>query len=130
MPVAIVTGASRGLGLALTRALAARGWRVVVDARDGSALRSATAPAARAGRVVALPGDVTDPAHRRALAAAAGARVDLLVNNASALGPSPRPALAAFPLGRARGRPAGQRRGAPGADPARPARGCRPAASS
>ena len=97
MPVAIVTGASRGLGLALTRALAARGWRVVVDARDGAALRSATAPAARAGRVVALPGDVTDPAHRRALAAAAGARVDLLVNNASALGPSPRPALAAFP---------------------------------
>src|SRR4051812_1181974 len=97
MPVAIVTGASRGLGLALTRALADRGWRVVVDARDGAALRRATARAARAGRVVALPGDVTDPDHRRALADAAGDRVDLLVNNAGALGPSPRPALAAFP---------------------------------
>jgi NAD(P)-dependent dehydrogenase (short-subunit alcohol dehydrogenase family) len=97
MPVAIVTGASRGLGLALTQALAARGWRVVVDARDGSALRRATAHAAPADRVVALPGDVTDPAHRRALAEAAGPRVDLLVNNASALGPSPRPSLAAFP---------------------------------
>ena len=98
MPIAIVTGASRGLGLALTRALAARGWRVVVDARDGAALRRATAHAARAGRVVALAGDVTDPRHRRALAEAAGDRVDLLVNNASALGPSPRPALADFPL--------------------------------
>ena len=98
MPTAIVTGASRGLGLALTRALAARGWRVVVDARDDAALRDATADAARAGSVVALAGDVTDPRHRRALADAAGERVDLLVNNASALGPSPRPALAAFPL--------------------------------
>src|SRR4051794_13889407 len=97
MPVAIVTGASRGLGLALTRALADRGWRVVVDARDGAELRRATAPAARAGRVVALPGDVTDPDHRRALVGAAGERIALLVNNAGALGPSPRPAPAAFP---------------------------------
>ena len=90
MPTAIVTGASRGLGLALCRALAERGWRLVVDAREAAALQEAAAelPAA-----VAVPGDVADPAHRAALVDAAGS-VDLLVNNASALGPSPLPALA------------------------------------
>jgi NAD(P)-dependent dehydrogenase (short-subunit alcohol dehydrogenase family) len=95
MPTAIVTGASRGLGLALTRALSARGWRVIVDARDGAALAEATAGLEG---VVAIPGSVADPAHRAALVRAAGERVDLLVNNASALGPSPLPALARYPL--------------------------------
>ncbi|MEA2481081.1 MAG: hypothetical protein QOJ07_3003, partial [Thermoleophilaceae bacterium] len=95
MPTAIITGASRGLGLALARALAARGWRLVIDARGAAALDRA---ADGLGDVVALPGDVADPAHRRALVEAAQGQVDLLVNNASLLGPSPQPALADYPL--------------------------------
>ena len=95
MPVAIVTGASRGLGLALARALDERGWRLVVDARGAEALREATAGLAG---VTAIAGDVADPDHRRALVEAAGDRIDLLVNNASLLGPSPQPALADYPL--------------------------------
>jgi NAD(P)-dependent dehydrogenase (short-subunit alcohol dehydrogenase family) len=95
MPLAIVTGASRGLGLALARALDERGWRVVVDARGEEALAAA---ADGLHGVTALPGDVADPAHRRALVDAAGERIDLLVNNASLLGPSPQPALADYPL--------------------------------
>jgi NAD(P)-dependent dehydrogenase (short-subunit alcohol dehydrogenase family) len=90
---AIVTGASRGLGLALARALAERGWRLVIDARDLPGV-----PDGLAGEVVALEGDVADAAHRRALVEAAGDRVDLMVNNASALGPSPLPPLAEYPL--------------------------------
>ena len=92
---AIITGASRGLGLALTRALVARGWTVVVDARDGTALERAVA---RLDGVVALAGDIADPEHRRRLVATAGEPIDLLVNNASVLGPSPQPALADYPL--------------------------------
>ncbi|HEY7537312.1 MAG TPA: SDR family oxidoreductase [Gaiellaceae bacterium] len=95
MPNGIVTGASRGLGLALTGALASRGWQLAVDARGGEALDDAVAAL---GGVTALPGDVADPEHRRALVAAAGDRVDLLVSNASVLGPSPRPLLADYPL--------------------------------
>jgi len=97
MKVAMVTGASRGLGLALTRQLTTEGWRVIVDARDGSALKKATEGL---DGVVALPGDVTDPEHRSELVAAAKklARLDLLVNNASLLGPSPQPVLADYPL--------------------------------
>ena len=95
MPVGIVTGASRGLGLALARALAERGWRLVVDARGAEALADATGGL---GGVVGIPGDVADPKHREALVEAAGAPIDLLVNNASLLGPSPQPALADYPL--------------------------------
>jgi NAD(P)-dependent dehydrogenase (short-subunit alcohol dehydrogenase family) len=95
MPTAIVTGASRGLGLALSRALAERGWRLVIDAREAGPLEAA---AAGLPDVTALPGDVGDPSHRRALVDAAGERIDLLVNNASLLGPSPQPALADYPL--------------------------------
>jgi NAD(P)-dependent dehydrogenase (short-subunit alcohol dehydrogenase family) len=95
MAVGIVTGASRGLGLALTRALLARDWRLVVDARGADALERAVAGL---DGVLAIPGDVADPAHRRQLIAAAGGRIDLLVNNAGLLGPSPQPALAAYPL--------------------------------
>jgi NAD(P)-dependent dehydrogenase (short-subunit alcohol dehydrogenase family) len=98
MPVAIVTGASRGLGLALARALAGRGWSLVVDARGAEALSAARDELAELTGVVALPGDVADEAHRRELVAAAGGRLDLLVNNASVLGPSPQPALAAYGL--------------------------------
>jgi NAD(P)-dependent dehydrogenase (short-subunit alcohol dehydrogenase family) len=96
MPVGIVTGASRGLGLALTRALAARGWTLVADARDADAL---TAAVGGVRGVAPIAGDITDPAHRDDLVAVAGAHIDLLVNNASALGPSPLPPLASYPLG-------------------------------
>jgi NAD(P)-dependent dehydrogenase (short-subunit alcohol dehydrogenase family) len=92
---AIVTGASRGLGLALTRALAERGWQIVVDARDGDALKREVGGVAG---VVTVPGDVSDPEHRRRLIDAAGHSIDLLVNNASVLGPSPQPVLADYPL--------------------------------
>jgi NAD(P)-dependent dehydrogenase (short-subunit alcohol dehydrogenase family) len=95
MSTGIITGASRGLGLALTRALAARGWTLAVDARDGAALGEATRGL---DGVVAVAGDVTDARHRAQLVAAAGDGIDLLVNNASALGPSPQPALADYPL--------------------------------
>jgi NAD(P)-dependent dehydrogenase (short-subunit alcohol dehydrogenase family) len=97
MPVAIVTGASQGLGLALTRALATNGWSVVVDARDATAL---TAAIQDIPYVTAIPGDVTDPLHRAALIGAARHHggLDLLVNNASRLGPSPQPPLATYPL--------------------------------
>src|SRR5919204_1246379 len=95
MQTAIITGASRGLGLAPGPALVERGWSLVVDARGGEALTSNWADVAG---VTALPGDVRDPGHRRALVEAAGERIDLLVNNASLLGPSPQPALADYPL--------------------------------
>jgi NAD(P)-dependent dehydrogenase (short-subunit alcohol dehydrogenase family) len=94
-PVGIVTGASRGLGLALVQALAARGWRLVVDARGAAELERAVDGLEG---VIGLPGDVADPAHRRELVDAAGGRVDLLVNNAGILGPSPQPLLAEYPL--------------------------------
>ncbi|NEB01279.1 SDR family NAD(P)-dependent oxidoreductase [Streptomyces sp. SID13726] len=92
MPVAIITGASKGLGRALAEALAARGWDLVLDARTAEVLaRTEAALAAHGTRVTALPGDVTDPAHRSGLVAAAWkyGGVDLLVNNASALGAEP-----------------------------------------
>lgn len=97
---ALITGASRGLGLALSEALVARGWRLVVDARDGERLRDAVALLPDPARVVALPGDVTDDQHRAALGAAVRdlGGLDLLVSNASALGPSPLTGLAAHPL--------------------------------
>jgi NAD(P)-dependent dehydrogenase (short-subunit alcohol dehydrogenase family) len=95
MPTAIVTGASRGLGLALSRALSERGWRLVIDAREAGPLQAA---AAQLPGATPIPGDVSDPSHRHALVQAAGGEIDLLVNNASLLGPSPQPALADYPL--------------------------------
>jgi NAD(P)-dependent dehydrogenase (short-subunit alcohol dehydrogenase family) len=97
MPTAIVTGASRGLGRALARALAARGWTVVADARDAEALESALAGAPGAVRV---PGDVTDAAHRVALVRAAleTGGLDALVCNAGTLGPAPLPHIAGLDL--------------------------------
>ncbi len=96
-PVAIVTGASRGLGLALTSVLARDGWRVVVDARDGETLRRAVTGLPG---VTALPGNVTEAGHRSELVAAATAlgRLELLVNNAGGLGPSPLPPVADTPI--------------------------------
>jgi NAD(P)-dependent dehydrogenase (short-subunit alcohol dehydrogenase family) len=98
MDTALITGASRGLGLALARELARRSWRLVIDARGPGPLEAARAELARMTEVVAIPGDVADPVHRRALVAAAGPRIDLLVNNASVLGPSPQPRLSDYPL--------------------------------
>jgi NAD(P)-dependent dehydrogenase (short-subunit alcohol dehydrogenase family) len=98
MQTAIVTGVSRGLGLALARALAERGWRLVVDARGEDALAAVREELAQTTEVVAVAGDVADEAHRRELIAAAGPDLNLLVNNASLLGPSPQPPLADYPL--------------------------------
>jgi NAD(P)-dependent dehydrogenase (short-subunit alcohol dehydrogenase family) len=100
MPTAIITGASRGLGLALAHALADRGWNLVLDARGGEALQAAAEELSPKTQVVAVTGDVADEAHRAELVEAARALggPDLLVNNASLLGPSPQPKLADYPL--------------------------------
>ena len=96
--VAIITGGSRGLGRALVAALLPRGWTVVTDARRAAEL-DATARELDSPRLIAVPGDVTDPAHRAALVATAtrSGALRLLVNNASRLGPSPQPRLADYP---------------------------------
>ena len=100
MKVAIVTGASRGLGLALARELADRGWDLVIDARGEDVLGEAAAELAGRTTVLAIPGDVSDAHHRRDLVEAARrlGGVDAVVNNASLLGPSPQPALADYPI--------------------------------
>ena len=98
--IALITGALRGLGLALARQLAQQGWHLIIDARRAQALEVARAELAQHTRVIALPGDVTDAAHRQALAKAAQEMggLDVLVNNASILGPSPQPTLLDYPL--------------------------------
>ena len=98
MPLALITGASRGLGLALARALAQRGWALVIDARHISDLDAVARELGERTEVAAIAGDVADPDHRRALLHASGDTIDLLVNNASILGPSPQPPLADYPL--------------------------------
>lgn len=97
---ALITGASRGLGLALARQLAQEGWQLIIDARGAQALEAARAELAGRTRVTAIAGDVTDPDHRQALSAAASAAggLDAVVNNASILGPSPQPELVGYPL--------------------------------
>jgi NAD(P)-dependent dehydrogenase (short-subunit alcohol dehydrogenase family) len=100
---ALVTGASRGLGLALARLLASRGWQLIIDARGVQALEAARSELSAWTRVVAVPGDVTDPAHRQALAGAARdlGGLDAVVNNASTLNgsaPDPLPGLLEIPL--------------------------------
>lgn len=96
----LISGASRGLGLALARQLAERGWQLIIDARNGQALKAIQKELAHLTFVTAIAGDVADPAHRRALAVAARAAggLDAVVNNASMLGPSPQPELLDYPL--------------------------------
>jgi NAD(P)-dependent dehydrogenase (short-subunit alcohol dehydrogenase family) len=98
MPLAIITGASRGLGLALARELAANDWALVLDARGADQLQRVARELGQITEVAAIPGDVRDERHRRALVQAAGETIDALVNNASVLGPSPQPELARYPL--------------------------------
>lgn len=97
---ALITGASRGLGMALAHELTARGWQLIVDARGQEALEQVADELATMTAVTAVAGDVSDPAHRRALAVAARAAggVDAIINNASVLGPSPQPELLAYPV--------------------------------
>jgi len=97
--MAIVTGGSRGLGRALVHRLAADGWTVVTDARRGEALDDLVAEVG--GSVVAIAGDVTDPAHRGELVRTAArlGPIELLVNNASTLGETPLPTLERADLG-------------------------------
>ena len=97
---AIITGASRGLGLALARRLAEDGWTLIVDARGEDDLESTRAELSRHTRIIAIAGDVADRGHRAEISGAAheAGGVDALVNNASILGPSPQPELLNYPL--------------------------------
>lgn len=96
---ALITGASRGLGLTLAHELAQQGWNLIVNARGAEALQAACAELAQMTNVTAVAGDIADPAHRRALAVAArtAGGLDAVVNNAGILGPSPQPALLDYP---------------------------------
>jgi NAD(P)-dependent dehydrogenase (short-subunit alcohol dehydrogenase family) len=104
MNVAIVTGASRGLGQAVAEGLATEGWSLVIDGRDAGALEGAAARLRLlldpTSQLRVLSGDITDPVHRRDLVAAATelGGLDLLVNNAGTLGTSPLPSLSDYPL--------------------------------
>jgi len=97
---ALITGASRGLGLALARGLAARGWNLILTARDAERLRGVRDELATRTHVAALAGDVIDPKHREALAVLARGHggLDAIINNAGLLGPSPQPLLYDYPL--------------------------------
>ena len=99
-PVAVITGASQGLGLALAKALGEQGWHLVIDARTAAKLSAADYELAKLTTVVSIAGDVVDDDHRAELAEAAAnlGGASLLVNNASKLGGSPMPSLAEFPL--------------------------------
>ncbi len=97
---ALITGASRGLGLALARQLAQKGWNLIIDARGADVLMAARSELSQLTSVTAIAGDVTSAAHRQALVEAVRGvgGLDVLVNNASMLGPSPQPVLLEYPL--------------------------------
>jgi NAD(P)-dependent dehydrogenase (short-subunit alcohol dehydrogenase family) len=100
MKNALITGASRGLGLALARQLAEKGWGLIIDARSKKALEQAQEELSTKTKVIAIPGDVTAESHRKKLLKAGQelGGLDALVNNASLLGPSPQPQLLEYPL--------------------------------
>lgn len=100
MPTALITGASRGLGLALARELARDGWTLIIDARAAGPLLAAADELAVHATVHAIVGDVGAEEHRAALVKAAAdvGGLDAVVHNASMLGPSPQPALVDYPL--------------------------------
>jgi Short-chain dehydrogenases of various substrate specificities len=95
MRTALITGASRGLGRSLAAALAERGWSLLLTARNAQDLEATREALKHLAPITAIAGDVSDPAHRARLAeeVRAWGRLDLLVNNAAVLGPSPRPSL-------------------------------------
>lgn len=97
----LITGASRGLGLALARALAQQGWQLIINARGAEALDQAYVELSQHTTVISIAGDVGDATHRQLLADAADSLggLDAVVNNAGILGPSPQPALLDYPLG-------------------------------
>ncbi len=100
MKTGLITGASRGLGLALARELARQGWQLIIDARREDALNSAHRELEALTKVISITGDVAQPGHRQQLVQAAHdlGGLDALINNASVLGPSPQPNLLDYPL--------------------------------
>jgi NAD(P)-dependent dehydrogenase (short-subunit alcohol dehydrogenase family) len=98
MTTAIITGGSQGFGRALATQLVAEGWTVIIDGRTEVLVRHTAA--SLGPYAIAVPGDITDGVHRAALLDAAATRggLDLLVNNASTLGPTPMPKLADLPI--------------------------------
>jgi NAD(P)-dependent dehydrogenase (short-subunit alcohol dehydrogenase family) len=99
--IALITGASKGLGFVLADFLATRGYHVILTARHEDQLEAA---AGQIGvgqpAITTLTGDVTDPDHRRQILESVRqyGRLDILVNNASTLGPLPMPDLTSYPL--------------------------------
>ena len=98
---ALITGASRGLGLEIARLLARRGTNLILTARGAKALDQAAQELNKDTAVLAIPGDVADPTHSQRLVVAGQERfgqIDILVNNASTIGLSPMPRLESYPL--------------------------------